>query len=95
VRIQIPNRLIIGEVLHNSANEKLVELEVGVAYKSNTDQVISLIEQTLKTIKDIDQESAHCGHRQLWRQQYQFWCAILGTDGKTLPHSLRSQQSHP
>ncbi len=58
MRIQIPNRLIIGEVLQNSANEKLVELEVGVTYKSNTDQVISLIEQTLKTIKDIDQERA-------------------------------------
>ncbi len=58
VRIQIPNRLIIGEVLHNSANDKLVELEIGVAYNSNTDQVISLIGQTLKTIKDIDQKRA-------------------------------------
>lgn len=58
VRIQVPNRLIVGEVLHNSANDKLVELEIGVAYQSNTSQVIELIEKTLESIKDIDRERA-------------------------------------
>ncbi len=56
VRIQIPNRLIIGEVLHNSAGEKLIELQIGVAYKSNTDDVIALIEKALESIDGISDE---------------------------------------
>jgi len=56
VRIQLPNRLIIGEVLHNSANDKLVELEIAVAYQSNTDEVIALINNALKSIEEINQE---------------------------------------
>jgi small conductance mechanosensitive channel len=56
VRIQIPNRLIVGEVLHNSAGEKLIELQIGVAYKSNTGDVIALIEKALESIDGISDE---------------------------------------
>lgn len=56
VRIQIPNRLVIGEILHNSATEMLIELEIGVAYNSDTNQVIEIIQQALKGIEDIDHE---------------------------------------
>lgn len=56
VRIQIPNRHIVGEIMHNSAKEMLIELEIGVAYSSDTDQVIQLINAALKGIEDINQE---------------------------------------
>lgn len=56
VRIQIPNRLIVGEIMHNSAKEMLVELEIGVAYSSDTDKVIGLINTALKGIEEINQE---------------------------------------
>lgn len=56
VRIQLPNRLVVGEILHNSAEEMLIELEIGVAYNSNTQQVIALITQALSSIKDINPE---------------------------------------
>lgn len=53
IKIQIPNRHIIGEILHNSAAEKLVELEIGVAYDSDPHQVIKVISHALTTIEGI------------------------------------------
>jgi small conductance mechanosensitive channel len=53
VRIQIPNRLVVGEIMHNSKEEKLVELCVGVAYKSDPHQVIAIVEEALKSIDGI------------------------------------------
>jgi small conductance mechanosensitive channel len=54
VRIQIPNRLVVGEIMHNSKQEKLVELYVGVAYKSDPHQVIAIVEQAIKSIEGIN-----------------------------------------
>ncbi|MFT6269973.1 MAG: small conductance mechanosensitive channel [Alphaproteobacteria bacterium] len=53
VRIQIPNRLVVGEILHNSNNNSLVELAIGVAYDSDTQQVIDLIRTALTNIEDL------------------------------------------
>jgi len=54
VRIQIPNRLIIGEILHNSNAEMLIELEIGVAYHTDTTETIELIAHALKQIEAIN-----------------------------------------
>ncbi len=48
VRIQIPNRLVVGEIMHNSKEEKRVELCVDVAYKSDPHQVDTMVENGLK-----------------------------------------------
>lgn len=57
VRIQIPNRLVIGEILHNSNNNSLIELSIGVAYDSNTQEVTDLITHALTGVSDISNES--------------------------------------
>ena len=49
VRIMIPNRHIVGEILHNSAANSLVETTVGVAYNSDPDQVTDVILAVLDT----------------------------------------------
>ena len=56
VHIQIPNKLIVGEILHNSAEQMLIELEVGVAYSSNVDEVISVLEKAVATVDGISSE---------------------------------------
>lgn len=56
VRIQIPNRHVVGEILHNSAEQMLVELTIGVAYHSDTQQVIDLIRSALTEVEGIDNE---------------------------------------
>lgn len=54
VRIQIPNRLVVGEIMHNSRDEKLIELSIGVAYKSDPHQVIDVIGETIKKVPNIN-----------------------------------------
>ena len=57
VKIQLPNRLVVGEILHNSNTNSLIELSIGVAYDSNTQQVTDIIQQALSQLSDI--ESGH------------------------------------
>lgn len=48
VRITIPNRHIVGEILHNSAGNKLAETTVGVSYDSDPEKVMSVLHEVLK-----------------------------------------------
>ena len=48
VRITIPNRLIVGEILHNSAGNKLAVTTVGVSYGSDTEKVMAVLHEVLK-----------------------------------------------
>lgn len=47
VKITIPNKHIVGEVLHNSKDDSLLELSVGIAYKENPVEVIALLETVI------------------------------------------------
>ncbi|WP_438958060.1 mechanosensitive ion channel family protein [Porticoccus sp.] len=47
VRITIPNRHIVGEILHNSAANKLAETTVGVSYGSDPETVIKVLQSVL------------------------------------------------
>lgn len=48
--ITIPNKHIVGEVLHNSRKDTLLQLSVGISYNDNPLQVIKLIEKTLSEL---------------------------------------------
>ena len=56
VEIMIPNKHIVGEVLHNSKHDSLLELSVGIAYEHNPLEVVKLIE---KAIAKLDIVSGH------------------------------------
>ena len=47
VEITIPNKHIVGEILHNSFNYSLVKGEIDIAYSACSDTAISLIENAL------------------------------------------------
>lgn len=51
VKITIPNRHIIGEVIHNSQSNTLIELEVGISYCSDPEQAITLIRRALQPLE--------------------------------------------
>lgn len=53
VTITIPNKHIIGEILHNSGPCTLVEAEVGVAYDSDMDQVLGLIRRAIVATEGV------------------------------------------
>jgi small conductance mechanosensitive channel len=55
--VMIPNRKIVGEILHNYGKIRQLDLSVGVSYDTNIPQAIQLIQQILKNntrvIKDL------------------------------------------
>lgn len=51
VKITIPNKHIVGEVLQNSNEDSLLDLSVGIAYAHNPVEVVALLE---KVIADLD-----------------------------------------
>ena len=50
VKITIPNKHIVGEILHNSNNDSLLELSVGIAYEHNPLEVVKLLEETIASL---------------------------------------------
>lgn len=56
VEITIPNKHIVGEVLHNSSHDSLLELKVGIAYEHNPLEVITML---TPIINNIDVSSEH------------------------------------
>jgi small conductance mechanosensitive channel len=47
-RIVIPNRKIVGEILHNYGKIRQVQIEVRVAYDTDLDQALATIRELLK-----------------------------------------------
>lgn len=56
--IIIPNKHIVGEILHNSQTDTIMELSVGVAYDSDTDAAMAAIKAKLAKIDGLSQERA-------------------------------------
>tara|TARA_B100000809_G_scaffold199725_1_gene199819 strand:- start:405 stop:1235 length:831 start_codon:yes stop_codon:yes gene_type:complete len=54
--ITIPNKHIVGEILHNSFANKLVETHFNIHYHTDTEAVIKSIEQVLKTSAKVYQD---------------------------------------
>jgi len=57
-RVVIPNRKIVGEILHNYGKIRQMDLTVGVAYGTNLSEALLVISQVLKTnsrvLKEIE-----------------------------------------
>jgi small conductance mechanosensitive channel len=48
-RVKVPNRKIIGEVLHNYGKIRQLDLSVGVAYSTNAEEAMAVINDILQT----------------------------------------------
>lgn len=58
VEILVPNKHIVGEVLHNSHKFTLSEMTVGVSYDSDMDKVVELLKTTLAECDLVTSEPA-------------------------------------
>ncbi|MDG1024444.1 MAG: mechanosensitive ion channel [Gammaproteobacteria bacterium] len=54
--IIIPNKHIVGEILHNSHTDTILELSVGVVYDSDTDAAMKAIEARLANVDGLSQQ---------------------------------------
>jgi len=54
--ITIPNKHIVGEILHNSKEDTLLQISVGISYQNDPVTTIALIEQTINSLNIISGE---------------------------------------
>lgn len=59
--ITIPNRHVIGEIITNSNDCRVVELEIGVAYQTDIDEACSVIADALNQVPGNIQKPAQIG----------------------------------
>jgi small conductance mechanosensitive channel len=57
-RVVIPNRKIVGEVLHNYGNIRQLDLSVGVAYGTNLNDATAVVRRVLSTNPRVLKEPA-------------------------------------
>ena len=55
-KITIPNKHIIGEILLNSFNNRIIESTVGISYQDDPEKAIEVIREALSGIDDICSE---------------------------------------
>lgn len=53
VRITIPNKHIVGEIIHNSQNDSIAEFKVGIAYHCDPRKAVQVILESLKGMEGI------------------------------------------
>ncbi|WP_082897101.1 mechanosensitive ion channel family protein [Thalassotalea crassostreae] len=53
VEITVPNKHIVGEILHNSHHDSLLELKVGIAYEHDPIQVIEMLKPVVAAIDEV------------------------------------------
>ncbi|HNX68910.1 MAG TPA: mechanosensitive ion channel family protein [Candidatus Omnitrophota bacterium] len=55
VRITIPNKHIVGEIIHNSFQNQIVENMVGISYDDDPERAIEVIRKTIAGFKEVTQ----------------------------------------
>ena len=53
VRITIPNKHIVGEIIHNSFKYKIVENFVGISYSDDPEKAIAVIQKAIAGFKEV------------------------------------------
>lgn len=88
-RIIIPNKKIIGEIMHNYSEHKKLDLKVGVSYRSDVDRAISLVREVVaKDRRIVARPAPKIGisefadssvtiYARLWCAQSDYWDAMF------------------
>ncbi len=53
VKITIPNKSIVGEIIHNSFKNKIVENKIGVSYSDDPEKAIQVIQKTIAGFDEV------------------------------------------
>lgn len=56
VKITIPNKHIVGEVLQNSNADSLLELSVGISYQHNPVEVVDLLSEVINQLEVVSEK---------------------------------------
>lgn len=53
VRITVPNKQIVGEILHNSKKNKVAEGVIGVSYDSNAEEAVGIVRKAILQFGEV------------------------------------------
>ena len=94
--VVIPNKHIIGEIIHNYAEIKRVDIKVGVAYKGNIDKSISILRDIVSKdgrivqnpepkigISDFGDSSVNL-YARVWGKQSEYWDILFDANRQIL-----------
>ncbi len=106
--IVIPNKHIIGEIIHNFLDLKRVDIKVGVGYKSDVEKAIHIIEGVISQEKRIFRneqkpkvgisefaESSVNLYARIWCKQADYWDVLFDLNKKILAEFNRQQIEIP
>ena len=94
--IVIPNKHIVGEVIHNDSEAKRVDIKVGVSYDSDTAKAVNIIKNILDADSRISQkikpkigifefaDSSVNLYARLWCRQLEYWDVLFDLNKKIL-----------
>jgi len=90
--IVIPNRHIIGEIIHNYSTSKCIKFNIGVAYSADVDKAIELIEKIIAEDKRIVKtpnigisefaDSCVNIYARAWCKQDEYWNVLFSVNRK-------------
>ena len=87
--IIIPNKHIVGEILHNSQTDTILELSVGVAYDSDTDAAMKAIKAKLENVEGLSQErNIQIGIEEFGDSAINIACSWLGENPRVSSDSV-------
>ena len=58
VRITIPNKHIVGEIIHNSSVNSIVESVVGISYSSNPELAVAVVKTAIVSVAEVSNDRA-------------------------------------
>jgi len=94
--IMIPNKHVIGEIIHNYSNDKRLDINIGVAYDSDVQKAISIIEEVVKKDKRTNSkkvpkigisefaDSSINIYARIWCKQDAYWDVMFDINRKVL-----------
>ena len=92
--VNIPNKHIVGEVIHNYTDKKRLDINVGIGYESDVQKAIELVRGVIKSEPKVAQErepkvgiSAFADssiniYARVWCKQDNYWDAMFSLNKK-------------
>lgn len=80
--IVIPNKHIIGEIIHNYSTSKKLDMTVGVSYSSDMDKALEIVRKVIESEKRVSKvnlgisefaDSSVNIYARIWCKQDQYW----------------------
>jgi len=105
--IIIPNKHIIGEVIHNYSEFKKLDITVGVSYESDVDKAIEVVKRVTKEDKRISDkpvpkvgisefaDSSINIYARLWCKQAEYWDTMFDINRKIFAEFKKSNVAIP